>query len=142
MAGGKSAYYQAKMLDHTLGDTPYTPPSSLWAALSTSPFTSSATGSACDEVDPTGTSYVRIEVANNTTNFPDATGADPAGKSIAVDVTFPTAGADYGTVYSAYLCDAATGGNIVYGADAVAPLPIAAGSTMVIQANTWNFTEQ
>lgn len=141
MAGGKTAYLQAKLLDHTLGSVDYTPPASLWVVLSVAAFDPDATGSACDEVDPTGTAYTRIELVNNTTNFPAAAGTDPAVKGIGVDVTFAIATADYGTVYSAYLADASTNGNLVYGSDSVAPVPIALGAQMVIQAGTWLFTE-
>jgi hypothetical protein len=141
MSGGKAAYYQAKMLDHGLGKTLWVPPDSLWVVLSVAGFNPDATGAACDEVPAAGTSYVRFELTNDVATFPAAAGSDPASKSIAVDVAFATATADYGTVYSAYLADALVDGNLVYGSDAVAPVPIANGSTLVIPAGTWVFSE-
>lgn len=137
MSGGKSSWYQAKILDHTLGGTPYDPPASFWVALSGAPWIETATGSACNEISSSGTDYVRIEVPNDTTSFPDAAEGDPAYKFLTLDVSFPRATGDYGAVYSAYLCDAATDGNIIYGSDGNVPQYVVAGGTLVIPANTW-----
>lgn len=140
MPGGKSSFLEAAILDHTLGDTPYTAPANVWIALSTAPFDPNATGAALDEV--TGGSYARVELTNDVTSFPDAAGSDPAAKQIGVDVNFPTATADWGTILSGYIVDAATVGNVLYGADAVAPFPVASGSSPVIPADTWTVSEQ
>ncbi|SRR6266568_1847350 len=139
MAGSKSAYLEAKLLDFVLGDTSYTPPGTVHIALSTSPFDPTATGSAMDEVS--GGSYARIAVTNNTTNFPNATGSNPAVKSPGLDIDFGTASADWGTVYSAYVVDAGSAGNILYGSDAVTPIPVPNGSGLIIPSGTWNFQE-
>lgn len=139
MAGSKSADLEQKLLDFVLGGTSYTPPGTIYVALSTAAFDTSATGSALDEV--TGGAYARVALTNNPTNFPGASGSNPATKTTGVDVTFPTATADWGTVFSAYLVSAATDGDVLYGADAVTPIPMPNGSILVLQAGTWNFLE-
>jgi hypothetical protein len=139
MPGSKSAYLESALLDEALGGTDWAPPGTIYVALSTAPFDPTATGAAMNEV--AGGSYARVALTNNGTNFPAAAGSYPASKAIGVDVGFTTATADWGTIYSAYLVDASGAGNILYGADAVTPIPLPNGSTLVIQAGTWNFLE-
>ncbi len=140
MAGSKCSWLEQKMIDEALGAVAFTPPATWYVALSTAAFDPTATGTVMNEV--TGGSYARVALTNNTTNFPTGAGSNPVAKSIAVAVTFPTATADWGVILSAYLVDAATVGNCGYGADAVSPLVQASGSTLVIGAGTWNFSER
>lgn len=128
MASGKSAYLEAALLDHVYGDTAYTPPATIYFALSTSAWDPAATGSAMDEV--AGGSYARQPLTNNTTDFPNATGADPAVKTTGAAVDFPTATADWGTVLSWYAVDASSAGNCLHGGDFPAPIPVAIGGSV------------
>lgn len=139
MAGSKSAYLEAIVQDFLLSGVAYTVPSTLYVALSTSAFSVTATGSACDEVS--GGSYARVSVTNNATSFPASTGSNPATKSLAVDVIFPTATASWGTILSAYLCDASTAGNILIGADLLTATAVPSGTTYEIPASSWTFLE-
>ena len=50
-------------------------------------------------------------------------------KSNATVFTFPTASANWGTVLSFYIVDAASGGNVLYGADLVTSRAIDTGDT-------------
>lgn len=138
MPGSKCAYLQAKNLDRNLGVASFTPAANLWVCLSTSAFDPTAT-SVPDEV--AAADYLRIEVANNATTFPNATGSGPATKSNGIDFLFATATNDWGTILSAYLFDASTAGNGYYGGDLAAPTPNGSGSTFKIPATQWIYTE-
>lgn len=114
MAGSKCAYYRNKTLDNALGSpgTAYTPPGTVYLALSTAAFTAAATGSAMNEV--TGSGYTRLGITNNSANWPNASSGVKANGAV---FTFPTATASWGTVASFYIVDASSGGNCLYGAD-------------------------
>lgn len=140
MAGNKSAYYERAILDLLSGIT-YTPPATLYLALSTSSFTTSATGSVMNEVSATGTAYARVAITANLTNFPAASGSNPATKSNGTVFTFPTATASWGTILSAYICDASTGGSVLYGADLTASKVIQTGDTATYAVGALTITE-
>lgn len=141
MAGNKSAYYERAILDMGLSAIAFTPPATLYLALSTSSFSTSATGSAMNEVSSAATGYARVAITANLTNFPAATGSNPATKSNGTVFTFPTATASWGTILSAYLCDAATGGSILYGADLTASKTIQTGDTATYAVGALTITE-
>lgn len=139
MAGSKSAYLEAALLNYVLGLTTYTPPATVYVALSTAAFSTAATGTAMTEV--AGGSYARIGQTNNTTNWPNAAGSNPAIKSNGTLITFATATANWGTVLSAYLVDAATVGNILYGADLAAGVVVNTGSGFSIPVGQFVLSE-
>lgn len=141
MAGSKSAYLEAKLLDHALSATIWTPPVTVYIALSTAAFSTSATGSSMSEVSTGGTAYARIGQTNNVTNWPLAAGSNPAVKSNGTLITFATATAGWGTVISAYLVDAATNGNILYGADLAASVIVNTGSGFAIPVGQFVLSE-
>ena len=58
-----------------------------------------------------GTNYSRVNLANNTTNWP--TTSDGL-KSNGIAVVFPTAGGSWGTVTHFGIFDAATSGNLLF----------------------------
>lgn len=140
MAGSKSAYMEAQVLDLILGDGAFSQPATVYIALSTAVFSAAATGTACDEV--VGASYGRQSMTNNATNWPAATGSDPATKSNGTAIDFGTAGENWGTVYSVYIIDANTDGNILYGADLAAPVAVNTGSGFVIPVGQFVVTEK
>lgn len=119
----------------------FTPPAFLYLALSTSSFSTSATGSVMNEVTTTGTAYARVMIAANLTNFPAASGSNPATKSNGSVFTFPTATAAWGTILSAYLIDASSGGSILYGADLTASKVIQTGDTATYAVGALTITE-
>lgn len=141
MAGNKSAYLERTMLDQVLSAVAFTSPATLYLALSTSAFSTAATGSSMNEVSSSGTAYARVAITANLTNFPAASGSNPATKSNGVVFTFPTATASWGTVLSAYLCDAASGGSILYGADLTASKTIQTGDTATYATGSLVITE-
>ena len=91
MAGFLSEYLSHELLDHVFGAATYTPPSSLWCALFTAAPDADGTGG----TEVTGGSYARIEVVNNATNFPAASGqtkrnAVPLSRSMLLRLTGAT----------------------------------------------------
>lgn len=139
MAGSKSAYLEAALLDYVLGANSWTPPGNTYVALSTAPFDPNATGDALSEV--TGGSYARQALANSLSNWPAAAGSAPATKSNGTAVTFPTATANWGTVLSVYIVDDANTGNVLYGADLAASIVVNSGSGFSIPVGQFVLSE-
>lgn len=138
MAGSKSLYLENKALDIILGSggTPWTPPTTVYIALSTAAFTTSATGSSMTEV--AGGAYARVAVTNNATNWP---AASAGAKANGVIFTFPAATANWGTILSFYIVDASTGGNVLYGADLTTSRTINTGDTASFAVASITLTE-
>lgn len=111
MPASFSDYTIKKILDHIFGATSYTPPTNLYAALFTVAPLNDGTGG----TEVSGGSYARVTVANNTTNFPNATGAWPNQivKKNGTLIQFPTATANWGTVVAMGFYDASSGGNLI-----------------------------
>jgi len=140
MAGSKTAYLEGKLLNFVFNGGVFVPVGTLYAALSLSPFDTSATGTVMDEVPSSG-AYARVSIVANTTNFPVATGSNPAQITNGTTITFPTATGSWGTVLSVYLVDAATLGNTYYGADLAAPVSILTGASLAIPPSAAVFQE-
>lgn len=141
MAGSKSDYLEAAILNYLLGGVALTSPGTLYVALSTAAYSDAATGSSMTEVSASSTGYARVAVTNNATNWPAATGSSPATKQNGTAITFPTATASWGTITSFYIVDAASGGNVLYGGDLTATKSIAAGDTATFAAASITVTE-
>jgi hypothetical protein len=141
MAGGKSPFLEAQFLNWVLGKTnTWSPPDTVYFALSTALYSETATGGSLSEV--TGGSYARVAVANTATNFPAASrasGSTQTIKSNGTTIAFPTPSGSWGNVKCIYLLDAATGGNILWGGDLATAKDIASGDTPAIQGGllTW-----
>lgn len=131
MAGGKTNYLQAILLKMIFQAVAWTPPGTLYVALSTAAFSYAATGLAMTEV--TGGAYARVAVTSNATNW-GVSGNSPTVASNLVAITFPTATASWGTVASVYILDAATAGNALYGGDLSAAKAINSGDTATFAA--------
>lgn len=124
MAGGKTDYLENAALNGVLGGPQFTLPATVYIALSISAYSDAATGSAMNEV--TGGAYARVAVTNNATNWPSASGGSKSNGTV---ITFPAATANWGTVTAFYICDAASGGNALYGADLNTARTILTGDT-------------
>lgn len=136
MASGKSDYLEVALLNAVLGGPAFALPPNVYIALSTAAYSD---GAMTGEV--VGGAYARVAVANTAANFPGATGSAPATKSNAAAFTFPTASGAWGTILSAYVMDAASGGNKLYGGDLGTGKAIAIGDTASFPANSMTFTE-
>lgn len=98
-----------RVLDLLLGsshDTTAMPATVYVAGVTTAPTNANGSGI----VEASGTSYARVAVTNNTTNWPAAASRV---KSNGTTITFPTAGASWGTWVGIALYDAASAGNFL-----------------------------
>jgi len=136
MAGSKSDYLENALLDGVLGGSAFSLPATVYLSLSTAVYSDAATGASHTEVS--GGSYARVAVTNNATNWPAASGGSKSSGAI---FTFPTASAGWGTAQSFYIVDAASNGNILYGADLTAPRTILNGDTASFASGAITVTE-
>ena len=136
MAGSFSDFLENEVLDHVFGGAAYTAPATIYAAACTAAVSDSNTGTTITECDYT--SYARVAITNNATNFPAASGG---AKANGTAITFPTStgGADDTVTYIA-LCDAATNGNLLGWADLDASKVVGVGDTLEIAIGDLDIT--
>jgi hypothetical protein len=104
-----SDYLENKVNDHVLGGPDYTRPATVYVAAYTAAPTDAGGGT--EVTTAGGTSYARVPVTNDSTNWP----ASSSGlKSNGTAISFPVAGASWGPVVAAGVFDAATSGNLLY----------------------------
>lgn len=139
MSGSKTAYLSQKLLDHALGGAAFTPPTTVYLCMSTAGFSANSTGAAMTEVAASG--YARVALTNDGTTWSAATAAAPSEKHNLADLVFAAATAAWGTPTSAYLADAATAGNLLYGSDITNPQIVGIGDTPKIPAGAFVFNE-
>jgi len=129
MAGSATDYLENKLLGHALGVASYTMPTTLYVALFTgSALTNLEQNVLTDEV--TGTGYARTAVT-----FTAPTGGSTSNSAT---VTFPAAGADFGTITAIAVTDQLTGGNALFAGSLAASKIIQTGD--VFQINAGNLT--
>lgn len=122
MASGKFNYLSKKWLDYLYSGAAFSSPATVYFGLSTAAFDNTKTGATIAEANYT--SYARVAVTNNATNFPAATGSGSATKtgSNAGAITFPQNTGSGQTMLSAFTADASTTGNLLNGADITSTL--------------------
>ena len=116
-----SDYLELKILEHTLGITAYTQPSTVYLALFTTDPTDAGTGT-----EVSGGGYVRQSIAWNT----PASGAT----TNSADVTFPQATGNYGTVTHIGIYDNSSGGNLLYHGALSASKSVETNDTFLVEA--------
>jgi hypothetical protein len=107
---GLANTYEAIFLRNMFGkDAAAVIPATYHVGLSTAAVTEAGAAT-----EPSGGSYARVAVTNNTTNFVIDTSvpATPFIKN-GTAITFPTATASWGTITHFFIADAASAGNIV-----------------------------
>lgn len=160
MAGSKSNYLSKALLDNVLGGwTPSGPTGAsvtgpgptgpgfylpyvwvgLWTTAGSLDDTSTFPTASATEVS--GGGYSRVQVANNSSNWPAATGTTTGLKQNNVAITFPTATAAWGTINQFALLDASTLGNILFWGDLTSPKVIGNGDTASFSAGALTITE-
>lgn len=102
-----SDYLRTALLKHSLSLEAFTMPATLYVCAATQAVASSDTGSTI--VEPTYTGYARVELADSDFD----TVALGAGSN-ATDWIFPDVQAGGDTVTSIVICDAASGGNMLW----------------------------
>lgn len=135
--GGKSDYLELLVLDKVLGATDFSAPGTVYVALySVAP---SDAGGGTELATGTSPGYARVAVANNTTNFPNASAG---AKTTGADITFPTnsGGSPWVAAIAFGILDASTAGNLLlWGAVASIACPVA--QAIVIRSGTTIWTE-
>lgn len=113
MAGSKSNFLELELLDHVLGNAPYTAPATVYVALYTATPSDAGGGT-----EVSGNAYARVPVTNNATNWP---AASAGSKSNGTAITFPQATpSGWGVVTQFGIFDASTSGNLLYWGDLTA----------------------
>lgn len=129
----KSTFLENALLNHVLrgntGGTAYSQPATLYVALYTTNATAAGPGT-----EVSGGSYARQAVTFNA----------PANGSAAsaANVTFPIASAPWGTVVSIGICDALTGGNMLYYGSLSVSKTIGTGDDFIVNAGNLTLGEQ
>ena len=103
-----------KILDNMYGSVSYSPPSSWFVSLSTTPISSS--GSNLNE--PTGANYSRVEVVNSKGNFTMAASGSLVNSSA---IVFPQSSGSWGTITSIALMDSVSSGSCWFFTDLSSP---------------------
>jgi hypothetical protein len=126
-----SDYLENSLLDHVLGGSTYTQPSTLYLGLFTDSGSTAANleaGTLTDEVS--GGSYAR-----ETITFGAASGGSASNDAT---VTFTTATASWGTITHVAILDASTGGNVLFWGAVTTSKTIDSGDTF--QVSSGNLT--
>lgn len=142
MAGGKSNYLELALLDEVMGGTAYASPAlhfALWDTPATTDL-DAYVGNTAGELS--GGSYDRVNMTNNTTNFPSA---NP--KLNAVAITYTTATANWNgssnieqmLVFDGNLKTAAD--NLLVWSDLTTPKPVLNGDQAQYAINAFSWTE-
>jgi hypothetical protein len=109
-ASGKSNYLITKVLNQFWNATAYSFPGTIYAAGWTTTLTAASTGSSGTE--SAYTSYARVTITANTTNFPLSVAASNIQNATAI--TFPANTGSLSTWTYFAICDASTAGNMLY----------------------------
>jgi len=107
-----TTYFKDTVLNYIFRGGTFTQPTSLWVALGTTSATVTGVGT---EVSTVGTAYAREAIPCNTSNWNDPTGNNYVDNILEITFEIPTA--NWGTVISAGLFDAVSGGNCLFSGD-------------------------
>jgi hypothetical protein len=120
MAGSFNDYAENKILDHIVGKTSFTMPSTVYLALFTTAVNDAGGGT-----EATGGSYARKLTAGS-----DWVAAAAGASSNATVITFVTPTGSWGTVTHFALMDASTAGNYLGWSDLTTSQAIGTGNTV------------
>lgn len=135
MAGSKSDYLENLILDHVLGGGDFTRPASVHVALYSATPSDAGGGT-----EFSGDGYARVEVVNNTTNWPNASD-NSNQKQNGVDIEFASATGNWGTASAFGIFDDLTTGNLLYWGDLSLSKLIETGDTPKFPAGCIVITE-
>jgi hypothetical protein len=120
-----SDFLEDRILDHVLGNTVYTPATTLYVGLFTA-TTGLELNTPSAEVSETGTGYIRKAVT--------FAAASSGSADTAATITFDVATANWGTVTHVAVMDAVTGGNVLFHGPVTSSKTIETGDTFQIAA--------
>lgn len=135
MASGFSDYFEEKVLGYLFGNVAYSLPSTYYVGLWTATLSDASTGSTAGE--PSGGSYARVSVSNNTSNFDAVSGGATANTNL---ITFPMASASWGTITYVGICDASTAGNLIAYAQLGTSISVAQYDTVIFKPGDLDIT--
>lgn len=118
---GFSDFLENELLDHVFGAAAYSAPATVYVSLFTA-----APSDAGGGTEVTGGSYDRVDVTNNATNWPAASGG---AKANGTAITFAQASASWGVVTHFGIHDANTAGNLLCWGALTASKTIDSGDT-------------
>jgi hypothetical protein len=133
----KSDYLEAALLNHILRTDTFAKPAAIYIALCTAAPTDADTGSTITE--PAGGSYARKQVTQADAQWDAPTVAGDTENTNAI--TFATATASWGTITHVAICDALTGGNMLYHGALGASKAVGNGDTLSFAAGALDITE-
>lgn len=116
-------YLENAVLNEVFGAEAFVPPATLYLGLSTT----TPTDAGGNITEPSGGSYARVAVTNNTTNWPTTTTGEKANGAA---FAFPQATASWGTVTHLVIYDAETDGHVLCGAQLPASRAIESGDIL------------
>ena len=119
-----SDYLELKLLDHSLGTTAFTAPTTVYVGLHTGSPGDDDSGA--NEVSTSGTGYVR-----QSASFASASGGSA---STDATITFPAATANWGTISHISIYDASSAGNLLYHGAVTTSKTIESGDTFQISS--------
>lgn len=135
-----SNYLENKLIDFIFRGVSYSAPATLYVALCTSAVSDSSTGSTISEVS--GGNYARVSITSNTTNW-YTTNGDTAATSSGTNGTTGNANTISwnsvtwaATVTDVAICDAASGGNVLFFGTLSASKSVASGDSISFAANS------
>lgn len=135
MASGFSDYFEGKVLGYLFGNVAYSLPSTYYVGLWTATLSDASTGSTAGE--PSGGSYARVSVTNNSSNFDAVSGGATANTNL---ITFPMASASWGTITYVGICDASTAGNLIAYAQLGTPISVSQYDTVIFKPGDLDIT--
>lgn len=138
-AGSKSNYLSKKLLDLPLSATAFSAATPIYAALWTATLDDTSTGATAGEA--AYTSYARVSITNNATNFPNATGTTTATKSNANAFTWPASTGSTATITFMCLVDSSSGAGNIYYWCSVTSTPVNLGDTPQTNASAFTVVE-
>lgn len=130
-----SNYLENKVLDHTLGNTAFTQPTTLYLGLFTNTSTNAAAnleaGTLTDEVS--GGSYARVDIDVDSSSgaFDAASGGSTSNTQT---ITFAAASANWGTITHIAVLDASSSGNVLFWGAVTTSKTIESGDTFQVSA--------
>ena len=135
-----SNYLENKLIDFLFRGASFSAPGTLYVALCTSAPSDSSTGSTIAEVS--GGNYSRQSITSNTTNWYTTNGDNGATSSGSNGTTgnagtLTWSGVTWsGTVTDVAICDASSGGNVLFYAPLAAAKTVASGDSISFAANS------
>lgn len=135
-----SNYLENKLIDFLFRGVSYTPPATLYVALCTAAPTDVSTGSTISEIS--GGNYARQSLASNTTNWYTTNSDNSATSSGTGGTTSNSVQLNWsavtwtGTVTDVAICDALTGGNVLFYATLASSKTVASGDSISFGINS------